>query len=78
MGYVRCTNQSCEYYGIKEEVFHRLAVCGRNGRHEEIQDFKCQARGKRVCIAPGSGKDPSFLNSLSDEIWVKTAENAAF
>jgi hypothetical protein len=42
-----CPNQSIAYYGITEEDLHALVGFGKHGRHESIQDFKCQACGKK-------------------------------
>jgi IS1 family transposase/transposase-like protein len=42
-----CPNETCEYYGISEEQTHALVGYGKHGIHEEIQDFKCQACGKK-------------------------------
>jgi IS1 family transposase/transposase-like protein len=42
-----CPNKSCEYYGITEEAIHALVGYGTHGRQEVIQDFKCQACGKK-------------------------------
>jgi hypothetical protein len=39
--------KSCEYNGITEEDIHALVGYGKHGRHEFIQDFKCQACGKK-------------------------------
>jgi hypothetical protein len=45
-----CSNVGCEYYGITEESIHALVGYGRHGKHEEIQDYKCQACGKKFTI----------------------------
>jgi transposase-like protein len=42
-----CPNKRCEYYGITEEANHALVGYGRHGKQEAIQDFKCQACGKK-------------------------------
>jgi hypothetical protein len=42
-----CPNKNCAYYGITEEDIHALVGYGKHGRHEFIQDFKCQACGKK-------------------------------
>jgi transposase-like protein len=42
-----CPNKGCEYYGITEEAIHALVGYGRHGKQEVIQDFKCQACGKK-------------------------------
>jgi len=42
-----CPNKSCGYYGIIEEEIHALVGDGRQGKQEAIQDFKCQACGKK-------------------------------
>jgi len=42
-----CPNKSCEYYGITEEEIHALVGYGVHGTNEVIQDFKCQACGKK-------------------------------
>ncbi len=42
-----CPNKSCEYYGITEEALHALVGYGTHGMQEVIQDFKCQACGKK-------------------------------
>ena len=42
-----CSNQSCEYYGIRDEVTHALVGYGKHGLHEAIRDIKCQACGKK-------------------------------
>lgn len=42
-----CPNKSREYYGITEEAIHALVGYGRHGKQEAIQDFKCQACGKK-------------------------------
>jgi len=42
-----CPNKSCEYYGITEEHIHALVGYGTHGKQEVIQDFKCQACGKK-------------------------------
>jgi hypothetical protein len=43
-----CPNKSCEYYGITEEAIHALVGYGTHGMHEVIQEFKCQACGKKI------------------------------
>jgi len=40
-------NKGCEYYGITEEAIHALVGYGRHGSQEVIQDYKCQACGKK-------------------------------
>ena len=42
-----CPNEGCEYFGIGEETIHALVRNGWHGKHEAIQDFKCQACGKK-------------------------------
>ena len=42
-----CPNQSCEYFGITEAEIHALVGYGTHGSQEAIQDFKCQACGKK-------------------------------
>jgi transposase-like protein len=42
-----CPNKSCEYYAITEEAIHALVGYGVHGTNEVIQDFKCQAFGKK-------------------------------
>lgn len=42
-----CPNKSCAYYEIMEEDIHALVGYGRHGTQEVIQDFKCQACGKK-------------------------------
>jgi len=42
-----CPNKSCEYYEITEEPIHALVGYGTHGTREVIQDFKCQACGKK-------------------------------
>ena len=45
-----CPNKSCEYYGITEEEIHALVGYGVHGTNEVIQDFKCQACGKKFTV----------------------------
>jgi hypothetical protein len=42
-----CPNKSCAYYGITKEDIHALVGYGKRGKLEAIQDFKCQACGKK-------------------------------
>ena len=42
-----CPNQACEYYRIADEDIHALVGYGTHGKQESIQDFKCQACGKK-------------------------------
>jgi transposase-like protein len=45
-----CPNEECEYYRIGEETIHALVRNGRHGKHEAIQDLKCQACGKKFTV----------------------------
>jgi IS1 family transposase/transposase-like protein len=45
-----CPNEACEYYRIEEEPIHALVRNGRHGKHEAIQDLKCQACGKKFTV----------------------------
>jgi transposase-like protein len=45
-----CPNDACEYYRIGEETIHALVRNGRHGKHEAIQDLKCQACGKKFTV----------------------------
>jgi hypothetical protein len=45
-----CPNEGCEYYQIAEETIHALERNGRHGKHEAIQDLKCQACGKKFTV----------------------------
>lgn len=40
-------NMTCEYYGISDETVHALVRYGCHGKHEMIQDLKCQACRKK-------------------------------
>jgi len=42
-----CPNPDCEYYRITDESIHALVGYGFHGKQEQIQDFKCQACGKK-------------------------------
>jgi hypothetical protein len=42
-----CPNQACEFYGISDETIHAFVGYGTHGANEVIQDFKCQACGKK-------------------------------
>lgn len=42
-----CPNTKCAFYGIREEAIQSLVGDGRHGKQEAIQDFKCQACGKK-------------------------------
>lgn len=42
-----CPNKSCEYDGIREQAIHALVGYGQHGKCEAIQDFLCQACGKK-------------------------------
>ena len=42
-----CPNSDCEYFGITDESIHALVGYGCHGKQEQIQDFKCQACGKK-------------------------------
>lgn len=43
-------NVTCEYYGISNETIHALVGYGCHGKHEMIQDLKCQACQKKFTI----------------------------
>jgi IS1 family transposase/transposase-like protein len=45
-----CPNKACEYYGIADEQVHALVGYGTHGKQEAIQDFKCQACGKKFTV----------------------------
>jgi IS1 family transposase len=42
-----CTNPDCPYYLVADERVHALVGYGHHGKYENIQDFKCQACGKK-------------------------------
>jgi len=42
-----CPNIACDYFGIADEFVHALVRYGTHGKHEIIQDFKCQACQKK-------------------------------
>ncbi len=43
-----CRNRDCAYRGIRNENLHALIGYGSHGKCERIQDFYCQACGKKV------------------------------
>jgi IS1 family transposase/transposase-like protein len=45
-----CSNPECEYCGIRDENIHALVGDGSHGKHEMIQDLKCQACAKKFTI----------------------------
>jgi len=60
-----CSNESCEYYGIAEEVIHALVGYGSHGKYEEIQDLKCQACKKKFTI-----RRNTILYRLQSHSWL--------
>ncbi len=49
-----CPNPNCLYYGITDDQVHALVGCGGHGRHEYIQDLKCQACHTKFSIRYGT------------------------
>jgi len=48
-----CPNTACDYYGNTDATFHGLVGCGRRGA-DRIQQFKCQACGRRFSCRRGT------------------------
>ncbi len=45
-----CDNQACVYYGITDPAIHALVADGHHGKHERIQDLKCQVCGHKFTV----------------------------
>jgi hypothetical protein len=45
-----CPNEGSEYYWMAEETIHALVRNGWHGKHEAIQDLKCQACRKKFTM----------------------------
>jgi len=45
-----CHNPTCAYYGIKDQTRHALVFDGAHGKHERIQDLRCQACGHKFTV----------------------------
>jgi transposase-like protein len=60
-----CPNKSCEYYGITEEAIHALVGIGMHETQKVIQDFKCQACGKKF-----TARRNTILYQLKSQSWL--------
>ena len=49
-----CPNPDCLYYGITDDQVHALVGYDGHGRHEYIQDLKCQARQTKFSVRYGT------------------------
>jgi IS1 family transposase/transposase-like protein len=49
-----CPNSDCLYYSITDDQIHALVGYGGHGRHEHIQDLKCQACQKKFSVRYGT------------------------
>lgn len=49
-----CPNLSCLYFGITDDQIHALVGCGHHGRHERIQDLRCQACRTKFSVRSGT------------------------
>lgn len=45
-----CDNPGWDYYGITDPAIHALVADGHHGKHERIQDLKCQACGHQFTV----------------------------
>jgi transposase-like protein len=45
-----CHNPACPYYGITDQTRHALVFDGAHGKHERIQDLRCQACGHKFSV----------------------------
>ena len=45
-----CDNPACVYFGITDPALHALVADGHHGKHECIQDLKCQACGHKFTV----------------------------
>lgn len=45
-----CSNPDCGYLGVVDESLHALVGYGRHGRHEDIQDLRCQACDQKFTV----------------------------
>ena len=45
-----CDNPTCVYFGITAPAIHALVADGHHGKHECIQDLKCQACGHKFAV----------------------------
>jgi hypothetical protein len=45
-----CNNPKCVYFHIMDERIHALVGYGSHGKHEKVQDLKCQVCGKKYTV----------------------------
>lgn len=80
-----CHNPTCPYYGITDQTRHALVFDGAHGKHERIQDLRCQACGHKFTVHRGtilyrlkthSARVAEALTFLAEGVAVSVLERA--